>query len=573
MPLTKGCKGAARKHTAREVDDRVNVTQPWQFGRVVELLKRCEAMKFVHQAFEQRAGAKRVLPADAFLAAALLTPMLGLDMHMTMLLATIRGWTPEQRAVVGFDPDAQISYKMVTGAFEKLRTACDESSDPRWDAGTVAQDFLTTSVCFEPPPTAVAIDGTDICTWASMSNANPIVDAHPDAPPPPDSSAAPPDPTNPHAKVRGRHRPPAPIGPDGRWIYSGDPDARIGWRSPKFGQTMYFLGYEAHVVTDAPGPDGVPVPRVVRSLHLVPAGSHRGAAGLIALERIGGVPAPCEILCDRAYNYTRAETFALPLISKGHTLIVDLHTSQYGTHPGPIPGTMWIDGTLYSTCLPAGLIESLPITLCMSDEERERAQEQRRLRKPWAFVPHGPRRPDGSRRYRGPGVAGSVRSPLVPKSMRKGYDVPTARCDRLGPGKECGCAKTVTLHDEDYPNIRMPFQHGSAEWFASYYRREHIESLFGDLKFNRLHERRGFFRIFGLTAHRLLVGFTLTAMNLMMLREWYRQRGQVDGSGQLIGEQPPQIPARLCRAPRLRHRPAATKIRATTHTKRARAKR
>jgi hypothetical protein len=43
--------------------------------------------------------------------------------------------------------------------------------------------------------------------------------------------------------------------------------------------------------------------------------------------------------------------------------------------------------------------------------------------------------------------------------MRRRYEVPTAHCDLLGPGVECGCAKTVTLRDEDFPKIRMPFQH------------------------------------------------------------------------------------------------------------------
>ncbi|AQA22615.1 hypothetical protein BTZ20_0317 [Rhodococcus sp. MTM3W5.2] len=50
----------------------------------------------------------------------------------------------------------------------------------------------------------------------------------------------------------------------------------------------------------------------------------------------------------------------------------------------------------------------------------------------------------------------------------------------------------MTLCDEDLPNIRMPFQHGYEEWANSYRRRVGIESLFGDLKSNRLHLRRGY---------------------------------------------------------------------------------
>ncbi|WP_254622646.1 hypothetical protein [Rhodococcus sp. W8901] len=325
----------------------------------------------------------------------------------------------------------------------------------------------------------------------------------------------------------------------------------MGWRSASFGESEIYLGYEAHVVTDIPGRGHMQVPHVARALDLEPAGSHRGAAGLVALDRAGDLPAPREVLCDRAYNYTHPATFSLPLLERGCILIVDLHPNQLGVHPGPVPGTMWIDGTLYTTCIPPGLVEVTPITRDMTSEQRERAQQQRRQRQPYAFVPHGARRWDGARRYRGPGISGSVRSPHAPKSMRQGYEVPTVHCDQLGPGHECGCAKTVTLHDEDFPNIRMPFQHGSSKWFASYHRRVGIESVFGDLKTNRLHVRRGYFRIFGLTGHRLLLGFALAAMNLMILRDWYRERDHIDPWGVLLGEQIPEIPRRP-RASRVR---------------------
>lgn len=535
---------AVRKHAARELDTRTNVSRPWQWNRVLSLLECCEALDFLHRAFEKTAGAHRVLTVDAFLAAALLTPLLGTDMHLAMLTATIRGWSPSQRRDVGLDPHMEVTYKMVCDAFGKLRRACECSNDPRWDAGTVAQALLDASLQGQSPSGAVAVDGTDLPCWAKVLFSNPIVDADLDAPPRPENPAPPTDPAHPGVSTRGRRRPDTPIGSDGRAIYSHDVDARMGWRSASFGESEIYLGYEAHVVTDVPGRDRAEVPHVARALDLEPAGSHRGAAGLVALSRAGDLPAPREILCDRAYNYTRPASFSLPLLRRGYTLIVDLHPLQLGMHPGPVPGTMWIDGTLYTTCIPPGLVEVAPITRDMTNEQREHAQQQRRQRQPYAFVPHGARRWDGARRYRGPGVSGSVRCPDVPRSMRQGYEVPTVYCDQLDPGHECGCAKTVTLHDEDFPNIRMPFQHGSAQWFASYHRRVGIESVFGDLKTNRLHLRRGYFRIFGLTGHRLLLGFVLAAMNLMILRDWYRQRDRLDPWGVLLGEQVTQIRCR-----------------------------
>ncbi|MBV6760717.1 hypothetical protein [Rhodococcus opacus] len=47
------------------------------------------------------------------------------------------------------------------------------------------------------------------------------------------------------------------------------------------------------------------------------------------------------------------------------------------------------------------------------------------------------------------------------------------------------------MNDSDYRDMRMPFQRGTLAWEASYHRRVGIESLYADLKSNRLdvHQR------------------------------------------------------------------------------------
>lgn len=57
--------------------------------------------------------------------------------------------------------------------------------------------------------------------------------------------------------------------------------------------------------------------------------------------------------------------------------------------------------------------------------------------------------------------------------------------------------------------MRMPFQHGTLAWEASYHRRPGIESVFADLKQNRFHVPCRYFRGFGIRRDTLLVGFTL----------------------------------------------------------------
>ncbi len=106
----------------------------------------------------------------------------------------------------------------------------------------------------------------------------------------------------------------------------------------------------------------------------------------------------------------------------------------------------------------------------------------------------------------------------------------------------------------------MPFQHGSLAWEASYFRRVGIESLFAELKANRIAVHRGYFRGFGIRRYTLLTGFTLAALNLLILHDWHSKRGHPDPWGRYLGE--PE-PARTARTPRrsvrvCRVAPAAT---------------
>ena len=95
----------------------------------------------------------------------------------------------------------------------------------------------------------------------------------------------------------------------------------------------------------------------------------------------------------------------------------------------------------------------------------------------------------------------------------------------------CGCGRTITLDDADYPDMRMPFQHGTLAWEASYRRRVGIENLFADLKRNRLGVHRGYFRGFGIRRYTLLAGFTLAALDILNLHDWATRREVLDSWG------------------------------------------
>ncbi|WP_246782673.1 hypothetical protein [Rhodococcus maanshanensis] len=524
-----------------EVSTAVHRTEPWQFKRVMAMIDLCAAHDFVREVFEHHRGAHRVFTADAFLAAYIVTPMLGIAMHQTNVTAVVRGWTASQRRALGISPHADIKYKSVNDALRRLTWACRSSRYPEWDERAFAQALLDASLWRWPPTGAIALDSTDVSTWGRVRYRKPLVDADPDGVPPPNHPLAPPDPEHPHARRRGHHLPNAPVGRDKRYRYTVDPDARMGWRSPEFEETPCFCGFDLHVITDVPSAPGrAPAVHIVRALNLTAAGSHKGIGGLAAVQALGeSIPDPHELIADRAYNNVRNDTFAIPVWERGYTTIYDLHANQRGMHPGPEgTHTIWIDGVLYPDSLPEGLYDLDPIETDMSDDERERLERRHQARQAYAYVPHDARHPDGTRRYRGPAVQPArVRCPNNPVSMRGSLSLPTTSCTR---GEQCGCGRTITLRDTDYPDLRMPVQHGTLAWEASYHRRVGIESLFADLKQNRLHVHRGYFRGFGISRYTLLLGFTLAALNLLILHDWHFKRELLDPLGRYLGEPEPE---------------------------------
>ncbi|MGW5149744.1 hypothetical protein [Rhodococcus koreensis] len=138
-----------------------------------------------------------------------------------------------------------------------------------------------------------------------------------------------------------------------------------------------------------------------------------------------------------------------------------------------------------------------------------RLDRRHQARQAYAFVPHGARRP---------GVTAG------PPFLRPGCAARTI------PSR---CAHRTASRPP--PAHRTP-RAGTLAWEASYHRRVGIESLFADLKRNRLGVHRGYFRGFGLRRYNLLAGFTLAALNILNLHDWATRREVLDSWGRFLGE-------------------------------------
>ncbi|MFI6289026.1 hypothetical protein ACIBCM_30495 [Streptomyces sp. NPDC051018] len=168
-----------------------------------------------------------------------------------------------------------------------------------------------------------------------------------------------------------------------------------------------------------------------------------------------------------------------------------------------------------------------------ADKQALRARYEQRAA--YAFTPHTRPDTDGYQRFKGPAVAGHLRCPNYPRSLRLPHTHPTSTCT---PGTACACGKTVTLPPDTMPWTHQRTPWGTTAWAADYGRRSTVESSNAEIKTHRLHMDRGFTRVFGTTKNTLLIAFALAGLNHTLLRAWHAKRHHPDPWAIHTGEEP-----------------------------------
>ena len=296
-------------------------------------------------ATERRTGRPRIIPVEGVLAAYVFHAM-GAPHGMTIagVCRTLKELDPSQRTHLGIPAHLTIRYKRVRSGLRAILTVVrhgvlvehDHDLDIDLDTGEVLpcpdtcpyeaismDAFATTLIQASLPPgyrpsNVIALDGTDI-----------------------------------ESHTRGSSKP--RYDANGRAFWSSDHDARWGHRTATDRRpTEHVFGYEAHIATFAPPIAGTPLPQLSAGLAIRAGVTDRSNAAIAVLDAIGDVD---EVLLDRGYTTAKAENLARPLRERGIALTMDLHANQRGTAPGPVPGTLWLDGHLYTDAIPAALRE------------------------------------------------------------------------------------------------------------------------------------------------------------------------------------------------------------------------
>ncbi|WIB68086.1 hypothetical protein DEI93_03310 [Curtobacterium sp. MCBD17_035] len=288
-----------------------------------------------------------------------------------------------------------------------------------------------------PPTPVAALDSTDVEASGAWANSPDLPDRSDG-----DDEYIPDDVAQRPAKRSRRPKRQWPQGPDGRNIYSSDPDARAGYRTVVHNRSRIFIGWDAHVLCDAGWYGAHHYVQFIRGMLFEPAGQHKGRAGIDLIDSLAPGFTIDTLCSDRGYSYSVAEQWVEPLQARGITWVHDLHTNQRTPrslmHHDKFSAHIMIDGTLFTRGMPERLHTLPRYHPGMTYSEKRSLAARYDERAQYAFVPNGGPRSDGSWQYRGPAYLGRVNCINMSSTRRLNRNAPLTSC-REGDG--CWCDK------------------------------------------------------------------------------------------------------------------------------------
>ena len=432
-------------------------------------------------------------------------------------------------------PNNSSGYDLVQRRVAQLTEALDEGwVEVNTETGEILDfdiDWYTRSIQRSTVPVelvkgaALAVDGTDMESCGQFHSGETEIAHDGEAQYPNDEDET----DNPKRKtVKTRSAKVLGIGPDNRKIYTRDTDARAGHRTATNTRpTKLYVGRELHLGVAVSALDhtdriayanlGRPVPQVVITSALVPAGTHRAKAVVDGLIEAHQSDLCSEVLVDGGYSLSKPEHFHQPLRQAGIDQTLRILTHQRGLH-GSIGDAVVIDGQPFSGHLPTGEYRlEMPARNAANNARRAcvaKFDERAKLR----YTVHS-RNADGTVRYKCPFCAGRAHSPKFAKTMkRRNKSSRLVQTDKKA--KTC-CTGLVTA-DTDTTFFDQKTIFGTTAWWKAWGRRNIVESANAAFHGEFVDIGRNYTRFLKTAKIKLFLAHTIAGYNRRTVYQWLR---------------------------------------------------
>ncbi len=436
----------------------------------------------------------RQLTASTLLAGMMLTLEDDRPAHLTRVHAALTALPGPDQARLGVTEEwrtgpHQLTYRQVERTFNLVADALGKQHPdgaPSGGLAGVCDDLLETSIPagYKDASAALAVDWTDVESWSR--------------PPPHGTSEC------------------------------ADPEAHWGHRNSNLPgpKGEMFFGYYLSASTMVPEEAGPPVPELARrmtlsSCELDPV---RALARVLARMPAAGI-ALGDILDDSGYAHRDAGAWAIPLRQAGAQLVQDLHPHDRGPK-GTHHGAIIANGNLYCPATPRPLLELGPLAPAATTEQAATHDQQTAELARHKLGPISADDADGYHRVTCPAVAGKIRCPHRPESMKLDRRRPEILTPPQNP-PACCTKQTITVPPAVAAKTRQKHDYPSAAHRRSYARRTAAERMFSTIKDPATTSiARGWCRLTGLAPLALWIACLLAVRNQRILIAWdARQAG------------------------------------------------
>ncbi len=391
----------------------------------------------------------RQLTAGTLLAGMMLALEDDRPAHLTRVHAALTALPEPDQARLGVTEEwragpHQLTYRQVERTFNLVADALGKQHPdgaPSADLAGVCDDLLEASIpaACKDASAALAVDWTDVESWSR--------------PPPRGTSEC------------------------------ADPEAHWGHRNSNLPgpKGEMFFGYYLSAGTMVREEAGPPVPELARrmtlsSCELDPV---RALARVLARMPAAGI-ALGDILDDSGYAHRDAGAWAIPLRQAGAHLVQDLHPHDRGPQ-GTHHGAIIANGNLYCPATPRPLLELGPLAPAATIDQASAHDQQTAELARHKLGPISADDADGYHRVMCPAVAGKIRCPHRPESMKLGRGRPEILTPPQNP-PACCTKQTITVPPAVAAKTRQKHDYPSAAHRRSYARRTAAERMFSTIK-------------------------------------------------------------------------------------------